>query len=277
VASAAELLFGSSALTLATEGFFDPNQHPRAAAGSANGGQFGVSSTGASAKQQRIHAPSALKPHLAPKGGAGKGKAAKRVSSTLSFNPKTGVGSGYGVKGGDSRVKALQTALNRLGVHDKAGAQVIVDGRLGPLTAGAVKTLQAKLGLSQTGQVTARLLARLEKLQKLPAPRVPRVKKAVKPKATKLVAAKPVKAAPVKVAHSLILGDSPALRRWTEGWDPGMHPRGYHGRFGRGKKVVTTVGPLGGLEKQEIPHLSKSTFHGHHRSAFRQAYTHRMP
>jgi peptidoglycan hydrolase-like protein with peptidoglycan-binding domain len=53
---------------------------------------------------------------------------------TLSFDAKSGRGAGYGRKGGDPRVKKLQSALTRLGLTDSRGKKLSVDGKLGPKT-----------------------------------------------------------------------------------------------------------------------------------------------
>lgn len=66
---------------------------------------------------------------------------------------------GKGASG--AQVKALQAALNRLGLKDKNGKPLKLDGKLGPLTTSAIKAAQAALGLSQTGKVTPALFKRL--------------------------------------------------------------------------------------------------------------------
>lgn len=85
-------------------------------------------------------------------------------SNNMSFNGVTGTG--YGVPGGDQRVKYLQRLLNRLGLRDMHGQPLRVDGQLGPLTTSAVKAAQAKLGLKQDGTVTPALMAAILKLPK---------------------------------------------------------------------------------------------------------------
>lgn len=97
----------------------------------------------------------------------------------LHFDGKSGTG--YGIKGGDPRVRTLQAAINRLGVTDSHGQELDVDGRYGPLTTSAVKKLQKALGLPVTGQVTPEFLAQVSNLQQLP-PKPPR-KRAAKRKA----------------------------------------------------------------------------------------------
>lgn len=83
-------------------------------------------------------------------------------SNAMSFNGMTGTG--YGVPGGDQRVKYLQRLLNRLGLRDMNGQPLRVDGELGPLTTSAIKAAQAKLGVKQDGVVTPALMAAILKL-----------------------------------------------------------------------------------------------------------------
>jgi peptidoglycan hydrolase-like protein with peptidoglycan-binding domain len=81
------------------------------------------------------------------------------TSNKIGFDGKRGTG--YGNRGGDSNVKALQKHLNRLGITDAAGKPLAVDGKFGPKTTAAVKRLQRKLGLPADGKVTVALLKRL--------------------------------------------------------------------------------------------------------------------
>lgn len=115
--------------------------------------------------------------------GAKKAVPKKAGGGNLSFDGKRGAG--YGKKGGDARVKALQTALNKLGLTDGAGKKLAVDGKLGPRTTAAIKKAQRKLGLKADGVVTPKLLAQLratksaKDLKKAPAKKVaPPAKKA---------------------------------------------------------------------------------------------------
>jgi peptidoglycan hydrolase-like protein with peptidoglycan-binding domain len=118
--------------------------------------------------------------------------AAKAAAAPMSYNPRTGRGTGYGHRGGDKRVRALQTALNRIGLLDGRGRALAVDGKLGPLTTHAVLTAQKVLGLKQDGQVTPQLLAQIEQLAaKRPAK----------------------KAAPKKTARSMMRHDHHATRK----------------------------------------------------------------
>ena len=108
---------------------------------------------------------------------------AKKTSSTLSFDGKRGAG--YGVKGGDKRVHALQAALNKLGFTDGSGKSLVKDGKLGPRTTAAIKKAQRKLGLKPDGKVTPALLAQLVKAKSA---------KDLKPAAKKVAPAKKVPA-----------------------------------------------------------------------------------
>ncbi|GAA4626628.1 hypothetical protein GCM10023196_035630 [Actinoallomurus vinaceus] len=101
--------------------------HPRAPAGSTNGGQF----------------------------------------APLSYDSKSNTGTGYGSAKGDAHVRQLQEALNRLGLTDGNGKKLAVDGKLGPLTTAAVKKAQKALGLKQDGKVTPDLLKRLRSSKSL--------------------------------------------------------------------------------------------------------------
>lgn len=85
----------------------------------------------------------------------------------FSFDGKTGTG--YGVKGGDAGVRGLQAQLTRLGVTDSDGQKLAADGRYGPRTTSAVKTLQTALGLQADGKVTPELLKQVGELKQLPS------------------------------------------------------------------------------------------------------------
>lgn len=92
---------------------------------------------------------------FAPKAGT------KSSGESLSFDGKRGAG--YGTKGGDNRVKELQTALNKLGLTDAAGKPLQLDGKLGPKTTAAIKKAQRKLGMTADGKVTPEFLAGIKK------------------------------------------------------------------------------------------------------------------
>lgn len=128
---------------------FAEDEHPRAPKGSAGGGKFVAAKAGGGGSGG------------GGGGGKGSGGAGKTNTGTLAFDPKTGHGTGYGVHGGDPRVRALQQALTRLHVTDDAGKPLAADGQLGPKTSAAVKKLQAKLGLPADGAVTPALLRRI--------------------------------------------------------------------------------------------------------------------
>ena len=145
---------------------FTETLHPRGTG--AQGGQFVASSGGAAAKKTTP---------LAQKNARGAG------GGSMKFDGKRGTG--YGSKGGDRLVKALQTALNRLGLTDSRGKKLAVDGKLGPRTTAAIKKAQRKLGLKADGIVTPKLLAQLTKAKKLekakPVKKVAPAKKTVTP------------------------------------------------------------------------------------------------
>lgn len=128
------------------------------AAGGPTGGQFG---SGSSSSTKPAHG------HGGAHGGSHAGHVG-HTSPTMSYNPKTNTGTGYGVKGGSPQVKQLQTALNHLGLTDGKGKALAVDGRLGPLTTQAVMAAQTRLGLKANGHVTPALLKRLLALKTLP-------------------------------------------------------------------------------------------------------------
>lgn len=123
----------------------------------------------------------------------------EKNKENVSFDGKRGTG--YGAKGGDSRVHKLQQALNKLGLTDAAGKSLELDGKLGPKTTAAIKKAQRKLGLKADGVVTPALLGLLEKAAagiKSDTPAAP-VKKAVKKAATSVKKAAKKKV-PVKTA-----------------------------------------------------------------------------
>lgn len=130
---------------------FTSELHPHADSGP-GGGQF-VSTAGASGKGK-------------PK------KAAKGIPpGSMFFNRKRGRGTGYGLPGGDKRVRALQTIVNRLGITDAHGQPLAVDGRLGPKTTTAVVHLQQRLGFKADGIVTPAFLAQIRNLRAVPMPK----------------------------------------------------------------------------------------------------------
>lgn len=84
-------------------------------------------------------------------------------------------GTGYGHKNGDPRVRSLQAELNRLGLRDKSGRKLAVDGKLGPLTTSAIRKAQLRLGMKATGIIDPSFIARLRSTKAMPAakPRTP--------------------------------------------------------------------------------------------------------
>lgn len=126
---------------------FQEDEHPRAPKGSHGGGRFAAKNSGGGGGGGSGGKPGSTKP------GA--------TAGTLAFDPKAGRGTGYGIKGGDPHVRALQHALNKLNVADGDGKPLAVDGQYGPKTTAAVKKLQQKLGLPADGEVTPKLLRQL--------------------------------------------------------------------------------------------------------------------
>ena len=109
-------------------GLFDPGKHPRGTG--AQGGQF------------------------VSKGASGN-------NDTIGYDSKHGTGAGYGARGGDARVKELQRILNNLGLKDREGKPLLVDGKLGPRTTAAIRRLQQRMGLKPDGLVTPALLQKI--------------------------------------------------------------------------------------------------------------------
>lgn len=157
---------------------FTESLHPRGTG--ALGGQFVAAGAGKTAPAQKA-APAKKAP----------GGRAVRKPAGMSFDGRRGTG--YGVKGGDKRVRSLQEALNRLGLTDGAGKKLVVDGKLGPKTTAAIKKAQRKLGLKVDGVVTPALLRQLTTAKRLEKAK-PAKKAAPKKAAKKAVPAKRVPA-----------------------------------------------------------------------------------
>jgi len=111
-----------------------------------------------------------------PRGKAGSGKGGQFVA--LSYDSGRNVGTGYGSRQGDNRVKQVQQALNRLGIKDKNGKPLVLDGKYGPLTTSAVAAWQKKNGIKPAnGKLTPALIKQLTSgKRKLPARRKPPIK-----------------------------------------------------------------------------------------------------
>jgi peptidoglycan hydrolase-like protein with peptidoglycan-binding domain len=124
------------------------------------------------------------------KGDRGSSTSAARIG----FDGKRGAG--YGTKGGDANVKALQRQLNRLGITDSTGKALTVDGKFGPKTTAAVKRLQRKLGLPADGKVSVALLDRIKKIKKTTRLTEPDAKKTAAPAKKTATPARDGKAAP---------------------------------------------------------------------------------
>jgi peptidoglycan hydrolase-like protein with peptidoglycan-binding domain len=162
---------------------FSEQLHPRGTG--AQGGQFVAGGAG---QQKAAPARTGARPRS-------KTAVTKRDPNSLSFDGKRGTG--YGSKNGDKRVRALQEALNKLGLTDSAGNKLKIDGKLGPKTTAAIKKAQRQLGVKADGVVTSALLARLRSGKKLAKEKAPAKKVAAKtPAVRKPQPAK--KAAPAK-------------------------------------------------------------------------------
>lgn len=131
--------------------WFEEDKHPRAPKGSPGGGKFAKKGSGGGSG-----------------GGGGGGAGKAKNTAALAYDPKSKTGTGYSTPGGDKRVKALQSVLNRLGVTDGDGKPLKLDGKLGPKTDAAVKKLQQRLGLKPDGRVTPALLVKLAATKALP-------------------------------------------------------------------------------------------------------------
>lgn len=140
---------------------FVEEQHPRA-----EGGQFGPKSGGSGAAKPARKA--------APAKTTRKRRTRRTIpAGMLGFD---GVrGTGYGLKGGDKRVRALQEQLNRLGLTDSRGRELRIDGELGPLTTQAIKAAQVRLGMRPTGVIAPAFIDRLKATRVLPAAKTPAV------------------------------------------------------------------------------------------------------
>jgi peptidoglycan hydrolase-like protein with peptidoglycan-binding domain len=61
----------------------------------------------------------------------------------------------------DPRVKALQQALNKLGITDERGRPLLVDGKPGAHTSAAIKKWQSAHGMKPTGTIDAKAMVAL--------------------------------------------------------------------------------------------------------------------
>ncbi|WP_433078881.1 peptidoglycan-binding protein [Dactylosporangium sp. CA-052675] len=148
------------------EAAFEPGSHPRAPAGSDNGGEF-TSGGGGSGSSKPAPKPSKKTSTPGKKGAA---PAKKRPDSPprrpipagqLGFDGVSGTG--YGKP--SQQVMDLQEQLNRLHFSDSKGRQLRKDGEFGPLTTDAVKAAQKQLGMNPTGIVDPAFIDRLKSLK----------------------------------------------------------------------------------------------------------------
>jgi peptidoglycan hydrolase-like protein with peptidoglycan-binding domain len=156
---------------------YQPEAHPHAPAGSSVGGQFtdaGNAAKKAATKSARSGQSRSGRSHR-PSGQP----ARKPDDGTLSYDPSSNRGTGYGNPAGDPRVHKLQEALIRFHLTGARGKPLKKDGKLGPETTAAVKKAQHRLGLPEDGKVTPALLEKLSSLKTLPMRRAHTAKKAV--------------------------------------------------------------------------------------------------
>src|ERR1044072_4718963 len=97
-------------------------------------------------------------------------------------------GSAHG-KTADPRVKALQQALNKLGITDEHGHPLLIDGKPGAHTSAAIKKWQQANGMKPTGVVDARTMVALL-TAKPPAKKAAAAMKRARPSARKKSAPK---------------------------------------------------------------------------------------
>jgi peptidoglycan hydrolase-like protein with peptidoglycan-binding domain len=121
-------------------------------------------------------------PSKHPRGASGSGKGGEFVP--LSYNAKSNTGSGYGRKGGSTRVSQIQQDLNRLGDTDRAGHRLAVDGKDGPLTTSAVKRFQRQHHLPATGVVNLATGGAIRKAAAAKTTAKPKAKTTTKAKTT---------------------------------------------------------------------------------------------
>jgi hypothetical protein len=143
------------------------SKHPRAPAGSAAGGEFALSDGGSGEDSEDKNTKGKGKPKL--------GEHVQRSGGGLAFK------AGYGKKGGDARVKGLQSQLNKMGLTDASGKPLAVDGMLGPKTTAAIKKAQKRLGMKPTGKADAAFLSKFKAGSKLTDGGKPKPKTKTKP------------------------------------------------------------------------------------------------
>jgi hypothetical protein len=160
-ATAAGLLYGGSPALAALAESFDPGSHPRADAGSPQGGQFTTAGGGGMATKT-------TQPRHATAHHRRRAHHVRIPAGVLGYDPGGDSGTGYGKRGGDPRVRRLQLALNRLGLVDGRGRRLKLDGKLGPRTTESVRAAQRRLGLTADGLVTPKLLRQLLALRRFP-------------------------------------------------------------------------------------------------------------
>ena len=125
-----------------------------------------------------------------PRSAGGKFGATNAAQSAAAGHP-TGAWAAGPIQSGaahgktvDPRVKALQTALNGLGIGDERGRPLLVDGKPGAHTSAAIKAFQRANGMPPTGIVDAKTMVAI--LTATPKPRT-----AAKKTARQVMARKP--------------------------------------------------------------------------------------
>jgi HK97 family phage prohead protease len=140
---------------------YDPGEHPHAPAGSAIGGQFvgaAAAKAATSAGKKPSHAPAKKHAAAGPK---------RPANGNLAYDPETGHGPGYGMKGGDPKVHQIQDDLVRLGFAHK-GDKALSDGKYGPKTSAAVKAAQKAMGMNADGIATPEFVQKLAGMKAMP-------------------------------------------------------------------------------------------------------------
>lgn len=107
----------------------------------------------------------------------------------------------------DPRVKALQSALNRLGMTDEHGHPLLVDGKPGAHTSAAIKKWQQANGMKPTGVVDAKTMVALLTGQ-TPAKKASSVMRRTRPAVKKTSAKKPKPSAVAKSRAAAYLANS---------------------------------------------------------------------
>jgi len=231
----------------------------QAPAGPPAGGQFAKGGGRVGAKGKKKPAPRRPAAHGTAKPAA--------PSPNLSYDGKTGTG--YGIKGGDARVRQLQATLNRLGLADSSGAELVLDGRYGPRTTSSVKKLQKALGVPADGVVTPELLKQATALPQLPekprkraAPR--RAKPRRKARRSRILATVARALGECYLVDGVCIACDPideAARALTEALDEvwrARHVRTAAGAKKYGLPIGSVIGGSDGVHTSHVPDVPKA-------------------